>query len=424
MPSIRSTADTLGFGFLFVDKTELSYIKSVFQTFVEFENIKIWAGKLRKILALKELKKLTRDIYHELDKKNGTESFSDILTIVENPITDYFASINNDENGTIKLISVLDQYLDKVENNIVDAVGLSTGYNYVDHCCGGGMRNGSILMISARKKTGKSFLAMNISLNVAKRGIPVLYADSELSEEIFIPRALSHICFKRGYKISIDDIETGKYARSNLHKQIVREAKEELKQYPIEYIKIAGKNFEQINSIIKRWLFTTVKGQQCLFTLDYFKLNSQKDIGKNLQEYQALGFYIVDLQNLAIKYNFPILTFGQTNRAGIHDEGTDTQSGSDRIIDIVSSFMVLKDKSEEEIALDGGFTTGNKKIVPVCSRFGEGLMNNDYINFKFLGKYGTFIEMNTKMNNLAKQKNVNQIKNDKNTEQNLDLGTV
>ena len=397
LPLLMSAANSLGFSWIWERKEELQQLKGILNTNVELSNIRRLASKIRKLDIGRKLSKLTRTINLEVSKINGEQSYDDIVGLVENPMFEFFNKMENSENTSIKLSNVVDEYIENVENHVVDIVGLSTGYPLIDHTMGGGLRNGTVSMFSARKKLGKSQLCLNIALNVAKRGIPVLYADSEMNYKIHLPRVLANIVYKSGHKITITEIETGKYSRLEKNKFIIQQAKEEFKKYPIEYVSVNGKNFSTISSIIKRWLSSTVKGQQCLVILDYLKLNNSEDLSKAMAEYQILGFLVSDLHNLAVKYNFPVLTAGQTNRDGITEENTGVVSGSDRILDIVSSFSLLKDKSAEEIA-DCGIEYGNKKLVPICSRFGEGLQQNDYINLQFYGQYGTFIEVDTRFN--------------------------
>ena len=113
-----------------------------------------------------------------------------------------------------------------------------------------------------------------------------------------------------------------------------------------------------------------------------------------MKEYQALGFLMTGLHNFAIKYEIPILAFIQLNRDGITKESTDTASGSDRIIWLCSNFSIYKNKSDEEIAKDGP-ENGNRKLVPLIARHGEGLQDKDYINVNMIGKYGKLIEGKT-----------------------------
>jgi hypothetical protein len=48
-------------------------------------------------------------------------------------------------------------------------------------------------------------------------------------------------------------------------------------------------------------------------------------------------------------------------------------------------------KSDEEIAEDN-IENGNRKLVPVVARHGEGLDDGDYVSMKMFGKYGRIEE--------------------------------
>ena len=45
---------------------------------------------------------------------------------------------------------------------------------------GGGLRRGTVNVIGARPKTGKTLLAQNMGMNIAKQGVPVLDLDTEM----------------------------------------------------------------------------------------------------------------------------------------------------------------------------------------------------------------------------------------------------
>ena len=131
-------------------------------------------------------------------------------------------------------------------------------------------------------------------------------------------------------------------------------------------------------SIIRRWLAREVgindqgKANNCVIIYDYLKIMDSAEIKGDMKEYQVLGFLMSSLHNFAIKYEIPVLAFVQLNRDGITKESTDTASGSDRIIWLCSNFTIYKRKSDEEIAKDGP-ENGNRKLVPVIARHGEGL---------------------------------------------------
>jgi len=119
-------------------------------------------------------------------------------------------------------------------------------------------------------------------------------------------------------------------------------------------------------------------------------------MSQDLKEYQVLGFMMTSLHNFATKYKLPIVAFVQLNRDGITKESTDTASGSDRIIWLCSNFTIFKRKSDEEIAEDGP-TEGNRKLIPIISRHGGGLDDNDYINCHMKGWCAKITEGRTKL---------------------------
>ena len=164
---------------------------------------------------------------------------------------------------------------------------------------------------------------------------------------------------------------------------------------------IGGKPFEDQISIMRRWLAKVVglndqgKANDCVIVYDYVKLMEASELAKSdLKEFQLLGFMMTSLHNFALRYEVPILSFIQLNRDGINKESTDAASGSDRIMWLCSNFTIYKQKSDEEIAQDGP-ENGNRKLVPIIARHGEGLDDGDYINVLMKGAYAKLIEGQT-----------------------------
>ena len=170
-------------------------------------------------------------------------------------------------------------------------------------------------------------------------------------------------------------------------------AAEKLKTVPYHYISIAGECFENVLSQMRKWIYQHVgfdengRTNDCLIVYDYLKLMGSEGISASMQEYQVLGFQITKLHNFTVKYDVPCLSFVQLNRDGITKESTDAVSGSDRLIWLCTSFSIFKLKSEEEIATDG-VDNGNRKLVPIVARHGEGLDDGDYVSMKMYGKFG------------------------------------
>jgi hypothetical protein len=203
-------------------------------------------------------------------------------------------------------------------------------------------------------------------------------------------------------EIEINAIETGQFAESNDKKLKISKATEALKNAKLYYKSIAGKPFEDQLSIMRRWLVKEVglnadgTAKECVIFYDYLKLMDSAGISQDMKEYQVLGFMMTSLHNFAVRYKVPIVSFIQLNRDGITKESTDTASGSDRIIWLCSNFTIFKRKSDEEIAEDGP-TNGNRKLVPLISRHGGGLDDNDYINCHMKGWCAKITEGKTKL---------------------------
>tara|TARA_R100000995_G_scaffold73362_2_gene42189 strand:- start:159 stop:953 length:795 start_codon:yes stop_codon:yes gene_type:complete len=238
--------------------------------------------------------------------------------------------------------------------------------------------------------------ADNVALHNARQGIPVLMLDTEMSKEDHLNRILSNIS-----GVPIGEISTGKFAEHDEKLIAVRNAMEEIRDIPYTYVSVAGAPFETILNTIKRWILREVGQDEngntndCLVVYDYLKLMSSSGITNNIQEYQALGFQITNLHNLAVKYDFPCLSFVQLNRDGITKESTDAVSGSDRLIWLCTSFSIFKLKSAEELAEDGP-NAGNRKIVTLKARHGAGLMDGNYINMNMIGEHAQLLELRTR----------------------------
>ena len=235
-----------------------------------------------------------------------------------------------------------------------------------------------------------------MALYNARKGIPVLMLDTEMSKEDHLNRIVSNMS-----GIPIEEIATGKFSEDDEKLIKVKEAMEEIRDIPYTYVSVAGAPFETIMNTIKRWIIQDVGQDEfgitndCLVVYDYLKLMSSSSINNNMQEYQALGFQITNLHNLAVKFDFPCLSFVQLNRDGITKESTDAVSGSDRLIWLCTSFSIFKLKSAEELAEDGP-SSGNRKLVTLKARHGAGLLDGNYINMNMIGSHSQLLELRTR----------------------------
>lgn len=395
--SIYSAAQELGVSHILQKKEEAQHLKAIKDFPAELENVKKFASKIKKLQIARLLHKELGEAQDRLLDINGSESISSILGIAEETLLDFGSNLTND-NEPVVLGKDIESYIQYLIDNPIDQMGISSGYPIYDQSIGGGFRKGTINVIAARPKVGKSLWCDNVSLHVAgKLNIPVLNMDTEMNSKDHIHRLLAMMT-----EIEINKIETGKFTESPSQHEKIKQAAQNLNKMPIYYKSIAGKPFDEQMGMMKRWIHKDVglnsdgTAKDCLIIYDYLKLMDSAGISQDMKEYQVLGFMMTALHNFAVKYQLPILAFIQLNRDGITKESTDTASGSDRIIWLCSNFSIFKRKSDEEIAEDGG-ESGNRKLIPLISRHGSGLDDNDYINFNMKGWCAQITEGKTKL---------------------------
>jgi len=403
--AIFSSAQELGVSHILSKKEETQHLKAILDFPANRENIPKFAAKIRKL-------EIARLLYDQLEKAreklldiNGSESVSSILSIAEDTVFDFTSLINDTDNNPVPISEGINDYIQNLIDNPIDQVGIPTGFPVYDAAIGGGLRRSTVNVIAARPKTGKTLLVDNMGWYIAKSGIPVLNLDTEMTKEDHINRILAMMT-----ETEINTIETGKFAQSQDQKNKINKAVDMLKDSKIYYKSIAGKPFEEQLALMRRWLVKDVgleddgSAKPCVIFYDYLKLMDTQGMSQDLKEYQVLGFMMTALHNFATRYKVPIVSFVQLNRDGITKESTDTASGSDRIIWLCSNFTIFKRKTDEEIAEDGP-TEGNRKLVPIISRHGGGLDDNDYINCHMKGWCAKITEGRTKLeiaNNIDK----------------------
>lgn len=250
---------------------------------------------------------------------------------------------------------------------------------------------------------GKSTIGICTGLSLSTQDIPILYLDTEMTLEEQFPRIIANM-----NEIPIRQIEDGSFLKNKL---VRSKTIERIKQLPFEHKVVAGKPFEEILSIIRRWILQKVgyengRVKNCLVIYDYFKIMDTNELN-DLQEYQAIGFQIGKLVDFCKEYDFPCLAFTQSNRDGINKESSDVISQSDRLLWLCQSAILFKKKSEEEIMEDGK-ENGNIKFKPIECRFGPGLEDSNYINVQADRDMFRMREINTRfdvMNNRRSKEN-------------------
>jgi len=247
--SIYSVAQELGVGHILSKKEETQHLKAIIDFPVSIDNIRKFAAKIRKLEIARLLRKQLENAQDKILDINGNESISSIIGIAEDTIFNFTSLLNDTDSGPEKMGSSIEEYIQSLEDNKIDQVGIPTGFPIYDLAIGGGLRKGTINVIGARPKTGKTLLSEPMGINVAKLGIPVLNMDTEMNKEDHIHRILAMLT-----EIEISNIETGKFSESPDKKNKITKAAQELKEMKLYHKSIAGKPFEDQRAIMRRWL--------------------------------------------------------------------------------------------------------------------------------------------------------------------------
>lgn len=357
----------------------------------KMEDIRPIAQKLKRQKIIKDFIALHKKVIDELSETDPSQSISSIFSISEKAIFELVKKYTERQDIPEKLSDLVEDIVQELSENENLSVGLPTPWEEVTKSIGGGLRRGNVYLFGARSGEGKSFLLQIISVYLTQLGVPVLYLDTEMTKEEILPRLLSNIS-----EVPINDIESGLFAQNDFTKKAVASAVKVMKGMPLSYLSIAGKPFDEILSVIRRWLYTDVgldengRANDCLVVYDYFKLMSAEGL-QELRETQLMGFMISQLADFAKKYSIPILTATQLNRDGIAKDTSDVIAGSDRLLWLVSAFAIFKEKSLEEIIRDG-VEHGNKKFICRKSRFGGEHRLGEHINMTMKPEIASLLE--------------------------------
>lgn len=381
LPTFLSAAKRLGYDDYFAKSTEQSYLKSLTNAETELPSVRRLAGNVAKL-------NIARLYHHALGKSRasleevqGHEPIEHILGLVERPIFDLTSALHGVQNdGPVRIGSGLKDYVQHLIDNPREMEGISTGFPRWDASIGGGLRSKTVNVVGARPKTGKSQMAMRVALHVAsKQKLPVLYLDTEMSQEDQQKRAVS---FKSG--VPVNAIGRGKLDAEQRLK--VFRAVEQLEAIPYEWQSCAGRPFEETLAVMRRWVMRNVGldsnglAKPCVVVFDYLKLMSAEGLGNHMAEFQAMGFIMTALHNFMVRYGVACLAFVQLNRDGITVEDTDAVSQSDRIVWLCSNLSILKWKTPEEMAENPRHPKYTHKLIPIVCRHGEGLPFREYIH--------------------------------------------
>lgn len=234
------------------------------------------------------------------------------------------------------------------------------------------IERGELVVICGSQKSGKSMLLLNEAVDLLSQGLRVLYIDSELSSRMFMCRLMAHLT-----GIEFRRVREGTYTDEEKHR--IDLALSWLRQMPFTHTYMPIFDPDGIYTTVKKVSHTT--GVDVVI-IDYFKASDSTDAYTN---YSELG-NLVDLVKNKIAGDMDIAALGAcqlTSNGKIAD--------SAKIARNASTIILLQDKTPDEVANDG-YDCGNKKFHVQFNRNGAQMMDDEYIDLRFIGNHVMYEE--------------------------------
>ena len=335
----------------------------------DIKDIRPAALKLRKQRLKEDAINIHRKCIDDLDQIDISEPTSKIIACGENALASLIEKASFVDNSSpIRVKDVVRGMVNEWMESPTQNVGLPLPWPKFNASIGGGLRSG-VHLVGARLKVGKTSIGLMTAIHAASFGIPTLILDTEMMIKDVLPRIIANMS-----DVEINTIERGLFAKDEFKKKCIFKTVETLEKMNIDHRNVADYDFDDIISVIRRWIYTDVglrddgTANPMLVIFDYFKVMTAKEL-MNCNEAQALGFQISKLVGFSKKFNFPCLSFCQLNRDGIAREDSAAVGNSDKLAQLGNSLSIFKKKTEAEMA-KGGPENGNRKLITTDSRYG------------------------------------------------------
>ena len=225
---------------------------------------------------------------------------------------------------------------------------------------------GELVLVAGQTGKGKSSFFLAQTMFTLQRGVPCVIIDSELTDKVFLPRALANLS---GVPVKI--IKNGKYTKDEETR--IKQSIEYLKKckgFVHEYCPIFSKL--QVDQICRKWYN---KGKLGFLVYDYIKPSEKYGAAEISQGMGLLADY---LKSIAGNLNIPVLAGLQLNRmTGQLADSFKTE----RYADVL---LYWKEKTSEQLQNDT-CECGNFMMQVIKNRNGAIHDEDQYVDIQFTG---------------------------------------
>jgi replicative DNA helicase len=229
---------------------------------------------------------------------------------------------------------------------------------------------GELYIIKARMKQGKSAFLMNETIYQLANGIPVVYFDTEMSDELFLLRMLANASGVDMWKLKTGEL--------SYDENLAREAALSwIAEAPLTHVNEPVISNELIRTTVQ--ILKKKVGVEFV-VFDYIKDNSP---GGAAVVSNALGAKTDFLKNeIGTRFDIPVLSAVQLGRSS--DSKGHVVADSDKIERYVTASVLWRNKTTDEIASDT-VDCGNYLARVDLNRIGPQHADDEYIDFVFNG---------------------------------------
>ena len=352
------------------DEKTADYLLQLMEVTPTAANVGQYAQIVRDRAMLRNLAVAAGDIRETVFAGVGTPA--EILESAEKKI---YALRNGNAGETLQhigvvLVNVFDR-LDELSRSDNEFPGLSTGLHDLDHKING-LNKSDLLLIAARPGMGKTSLALNIALDVAKKSAKtVAFFSLEMSREQLAMRLLSNESFVDNQKLLTGRLTEEEWTKIGI-------ASSALSQTDIRVDDNPSISVAEMNAKCRRL------DNLGLVLIDYLQLMTSAGNGQtsnNANRVQVVSDISRALKIMAKELNVPVICLSQLSRA--NESRTDKRP---MLSDLRESGAIEQDADEDDYYHPDTPEKNVAEIIVAKNRHGE----TGTVKLQWLPQFTTF----------------------------------
>jgi replicative DNA helicase len=343
------------------------YVSALSTMDVDLRNFPVYLGRVvdasTKFKLYKQTESIQRDILDNLSLNERAMPSNELVALAESMVMEVSMGLKGLEEP-VSIATGLRERLEEFASCPVDVRGYTTGIPMLDKSLNG-IFPGSLTVIAARQKGGKSTLMVNMAAHlVYDLNLPVLYVDTEMPTREVQTRLLSHLS-----SVPERNIVNGTFARDRDARARVDRACDKIESGMLLHKYYPGYTVEGLKSMARKYY---ARNGIKAFFFDYIKIPEMS--GENaFKEYQILGNVTSALKDLAGQLDIPVVSAAQIKRSETGAQKThfndNDVADSDRIGRYCNNLLALARKSSKEIE-EEGIDCGTHRLQILLSRSG------------------------------------------------------